>query len=657
MRPKRLSAAILLSVAIGLALAGQYYFLHKREYFWDAVALYGVAILAFLLLSRRLETGSRVSQHRGETFWVWLQLQVVERPWQSACLAVALVSTAATLYITQVARNPNYWWAWRFWLVSVVGYALAFAEGVPKFSRTAIQTHRYEVVGICLLLLVAFLLRVVHLQSIPQNIGGDECSQGLEAIQMMTPGYQGNIFATGWLSVPRLSMLWNAPWIKVFGREAFGLRLPWALVGTATVWMVYLLIRRLFQPGWAIATGVLLTGFDYHIHYSRLGSNQIADPLFTATVYYFLLRAVEERRRLDWALAGIVLGLSWYFYAGARLTTVLMVIVVGYLALRQRDFLSQHRDGLLILVVGMLIVGAPLFAWYSKHPDEFNGRLNSVGIFQSGWLDREVQITGKSKAYLLFDQFRRAFLFTNYYPDRVVWYNSPRPLLPLVPAAFFLLGFAYAAAHGLELPYFLILTWYIGTVIFGGALTDSPPSSQRLTGLAPGICLFQVVGLSKVLEYAQKVWGLRLWVRQLAMVVLIAAIALASAHYYFFTFTPLRVYGSPQAEIATEVGRYLRDLNRNHYVYFFGLPRMFLGFATLPYLDPHLWGEDVQNLAQVQPDVLRKDAVVVFVFVPERLSDYEWVIRQYPGGYEWRYNVQGKGREHELLFILYQIEA
>lgn len=657
MRSKQLSAALLLTVAIAFALAGQYYFLQKRDFFWDAVALYCVAILAFLLLSRRLESISQADRSEGEAIWSRLWVGMRERPWQSACLAVALVSTAATLYITQIARDPNYWWAWRLWLVSVVAYALAFVEGVPKFSWTALQAHRYEVVGVCFLLLAAFLLRVVHLQSIPQNIGGDECSQGLEAIQMITPGYRGNIFATGWLSVPRLSMLWNAPWIKVFGREAFGLRLPWALVGTATVLMVYLLIRRLFHPGWAMATSVLLACFDYHIHYSRLGSNQIADPLFTAAVYYFLLRAVEGKRRLDWALAGIVLGLSWYFYAGARLTTVLVVITLAYFALRQRDFLSQHRDGLLILVVGMLIVGAPLFAWYSKHPDEFNGRLNSVGIFQSGWLDREVQITGKSKAYLLFDQFRRAFLFTNYYPDRVVWYNSPRPLLPLVPAALFMLGFAYAVAHGLELPYFLILAWYMSTVIFGGALTDSPPSSQRLTGLTPGICLFQVVVLSKVLEYIQKIWRLRRWVRQLAMVVLIAAIAIASAHYYFFTFTPLRVYGSPQAEIATEVGRYLRDLNRDHYVYFFGLPRLFLGFATLPYLDPNLWGEDVQNLAQVQPDALRKDAVVVFVFVPERLGDYEWVVSQYPGGYEWRYHLQGKGREHELLFILYQIEA
>ena len=35
------------------------------------------------------------------------------------------------------------------------------------------------------------------------------------------------------------------------------------------------------------------------------------------------------------------------------------------------------------------------------HPDEYDGRFNAVGIFQSGWLEREVQITGRSKSDLL----------------------------------------------------------------------------------------------------------------------------------------------------------------------------------------------------------------------------------------------------------------
>ena len=109
-----------------------------------------------------------------------------------------------------------------------------------------------------------------------------------------------------------------------------GLRLPWALVGTATVLVTFFLVKQLKNRQLAFVAAFLVATYHYHIHFSRLGSNQIADPFFMALSLLFLYRALDKHRWLDWALAGGITGLAFYFYAGARLTAVVMAVVIGY---------------------------------------------------------------------------------------------------------------------------------------------------------------------------------------------------------------------------------------------------------------------------------------------------------------------------------------
>ncbi len=51
--------AWLLSIGLGFALLGQYYFAHRREYVWDGLFFWGIAVLAFALLMRRMSRRRR----------------------------------------------------------------------------------------------------------------------------------------------------------------------------------------------------------------------------------------------------------------------------------------------------------------------------------------------------------------------------------------------------------------------------------------------------------------------------------------------------------------------------------------------------------------------------------------------------------------------
>jgi hypothetical protein len=484
--------------------------------------------------------------------------------------------------------------------------------------------------------LAALLLRAWQIGSIPATLGGDEGSQGLEAIKVLR-GEIVNPFTTGWLGVPTMSFFFNAPSIALLGHTATALRLPWAFVGAATVLITYLLVARLQGPILGLLCAGFLAGFHYHIHFSRLGSNQVADAFFVALALLLLYRGYDRREPLAWGLCGAVVGLAQYFYAGARFTAIVVVAALILLAIRDRGQLwRDHSRGLIALLWVGLVSAGPMIQYAFRFPDDFNARINEVGIFQSGWLEREQEILGTGALPILVDQFWRAALLYNAYPDRTIWYGSPLPLFGLVEGALFILGLGYSLLHLGDRRLFPMVAWWGGAVIMGGMLTESPPSLQRLITTAVPAAFFLCLGLVLL---GRGVWALFGRADGLALRAALGTVtlvlALLSARYYFVDYTPRRIYGGQNAVVATSLAEYaMTKLNPETRIVFFAPPRMYYGFGTIPYLTGRVQGVDVIEPLQapIGPDLAVPGSDVAFVFLPERLSELAMVEPVFPGG-------------------------
>src|SRR5690606_27829994 len=105
----------------------------------------------------------------------------------------------------------------------------------------------------------------------------------------------------------------------ILGHNLTGLRIFSAVFGTLTVPALYLLARELFDRRTALLAALLLATFPPHIHFSRLGLNNIADPLFGVLALAFLVRGLKRGGLRDYALSGVMLGLTQYFYEGGKL--------------------------------------------------------------------------------------------------------------------------------------------------------------------------------------------------------------------------------------------------------------------------------------------------------------------------------------------------
>jgi 4-amino-4-deoxy-L-arabinose transferase-like glycosyltransferase len=531
-------------------------------------------------------------------------------------------------------------------------------------------------------------------------------------------GQVRNPFVMGYMSMPTF-FYWPLSWsLRLVGNTMAGLRFPAALVGTATVPLLYFLARDLWGRRLALLSALFLAAYDYHIHYSRLGANNIWDPFFVLLALWLLHRGLVARpsrgavplEQMEIAspqdvilakagmtaarndvenqgpvpakaqgpvpgavlagptvlpgsegcrfllAAGLVLGLSFYFYTGARLLPLLMAAYVAFVWLQNRLQVRRLRrqpvEGLgrhlALLVAAFVVVAGPMLGYALTHPDEWNARINQVGIIQSGWLAREPGLTGKSTLQILAEQFLRSAGAFHVFPDRTAWYGSPRPLLGFVAGAFALLGLAWALAHWRERRHFLVLIWFWSVIITGGMLTESPPSSQRLVIAIPAVALFVALGLEQTARLARRLLGAdRLRIRRieigpisigpvkgenLALGLIVALMAVSSVRFYFVDFSRSGRYGSQNGETATMIGHYLQELDGGYQAYFFGAPRIYWSFGTMTFLAPDVPGQDVVEPLAAPPAFGEEGRQAVYIFLPERSGELDWVQQAYPGG-------------------------
>ena len=587
-----------------------------------------------------------------------LPLSLLKKPWRIALILSSIAATGFLVYeLLQLPPEVNRAPLLLVWASSLCLYVVAFVRrGDLTRPRQSLPLHRWELPLLIGILGLGLYLRVSDLGTIPYTLNGDEAAQGLESVKVLR-GEIRDPFATGWRGVPTLNFYFTGLFVQAMGPTAAALRLPWALLGTATILAAYALIRTLIDPPTALLTAALLAVYHYHIHFSRLGSNQVADPLLASLALLFLFRALRTSRHMDWALVGIISGMTLYYYVGARLVPLLVVLIFVVEILRGgRPALRRHFPGLAIAMVGFFVTAGPILQSAVRFPELYNVRIIARGILQSGWLVREMEIRGETAWTILFDQFRRAALAFNYYPDRTTWYGLTQPLLNPFFGALFMVGLMAASMRGLtskrdsNLLYFVM--WWLGATALGGMLIDSPPSSQQLVTLAVPVCFFVAWTLRKLSQLSLLVIpGLREGILLGCAGGLFAALSLRT---YFHDYTPDRLSGGPYAELATAVAPELGRLGAGYAVYLLGAPRMYADFPTLTYLAPAV---EIRDLPEKLPESVLTDLAgggrgLVFVIIPQRTEELTLLQEVLPGG---RAEILLRPSDRRLIATLYFI--
>lgn len=179
---------------------------------------------------------------------------------------------------------------------------------------------------LCGITLAGFLLRINHTWS--ESITADEVSALLRLrFDSFSEMLQNGVKPDGHPAFTQV-LLWF--WTKLFGDSEFAVRLPFVLMGTASIWFGAQAARKWFGAASGLATAAALAFLQFPIMYSQLARPYAPGLFFTMLAAYFVARFSVERKA-NWkevagfAIAGAGAAYSHYF----SLYTTLLLGVAG----------------------------------------------------------------------------------------------------------------------------------------------------------------------------------------------------------------------------------------------------------------------------------------------------------------------------------------
>lgn len=169
------------------------------------------------------------------------------------------------------------------------------------------------------IMIIAILSRIVLLREYPGGIHADEAFAGYEAYSMANYGtdswgYVHPVYLTAWGSgMSVLESYFMLPFIKCFGLNSVTVKIPQALLGILTIYIFFLMGKKISNKNIAYWGCFLLAISPWHIMISRYGMDCNIAPAFILIGIYFAICGIDKNNYL--LISAVFWGLSLYAYA------------------------------------------------------------------------------------------------------------------------------------------------------------------------------------------------------------------------------------------------------------------------------------------------------------------------------------------------------
>ena len=530
------------------------------------------------------------------------------------------------------------------WLLGIVVLVAGSLTRVPKRGVRFHPTKEWAIVAT--LFVGALLLRGIATAQYPWLLTGDEASGGLSALEF-TNGERNNIFGLAWFSFPAFYFYLQSISIRLFGQTTEALRITSALAGALTVVTLYWFLKQAFNRWVALTGGILLAASHFHIHFSRIGMNNVWDGLFVAFISGAFWWGWTRNSRLGYVLAGLGFGLAQYFYTSSRILFLLFPIWLAVSALRDWAGVRARLNHLAIMGLGALVITLPLAMHYLGNIPEFLAPMSRAS-YLGDTLRFDVAATGKTPAELLATQFITSTLAFTSSSLRGVLYVPGNPMLLPLSATLFLMGAMLLFLNFRKPAELWLILWLAGAVVIG-ALSESTPAAQRYVFAAPAVAATIGLALVRISQWLIESWPLSRPAVVAIVGILVALACWADLSFYFGDYSAEKRFGDLNTETAIAVAQMLDEREPGVEVYFFGGRMGYYSHSSIPYLASHANGHDVLQPLTAPPD-WELQGSTIFVFLPERSSEMALVEKRYPGGNAFRES----GRNAEL-YLAYEV--
>lgn len=196
------------------------------------------------------------------------------------------------------------------------------------------------------IILLALIFRTYKLGSNPPAISWDEASIGYNAYTILTTGRDEHgtflpldTFAAFGDYKPPIPIYLTVPFVALFGLSEVAVRLPSAIAGTITVFVLYMLVMEFMKKkNVAMLSAALLAISPWHIALSRAGFEANIALLFVVTGTWMVLKARQHSRYFLYCWLPFVAGIYTFNstrYAGPLVALGLVVFIRKHIQKKQ----------------------------------------------------------------------------------------------------------------------------------------------------------------------------------------------------------------------------------------------------------------------------------------------------------------------------------
>ncbi|MBL8090422.1 MAG: glycosyltransferase family 39 protein [Anaerolineales bacterium] len=565
-------------------------------------------------------------------FWIKLSSRPVFRDrvfWIFVASLLAIVTVVA-LNAFMIFRRLNFIPLVTIWLLGGACYVYAFVNFNLDFVKVKewLKTHRNEVLTVLFVIILAAIPRFYLLGQLPRVLDGDEGSVGNFARAtvngvLMNPFALWENFGALYLQLINISM-------RLFGYNAFGLRLLPAIGGVLAIPAVYLFARWVGGKRIALIAAVMIAISHSHLHFSRISSvAYIQDAWLIPLELYFLISGLEKRQSWRTALSGVLLAIHYSVYLTSQIITGLVLIYMLILFIFYRTWFTQRLSQAFAFWGGFLlsILPSALFAYYN--PNEFMNRLGSSGTFQTGYVQNVMSTTGQSAFEVLVGRVVHAFLSLFYYPA-LDFYGSPSPMMSMISGVMLLAGLGIILWQ-IRKPAYLLLNGYIwGSAVAIGVFATPPSAdSYRMLMALPAAVIIAAIGIDKILEIIGLSWANARQAYTFTVTALLTSLLFFNLWTYYAEFAgQCRFAADLAGRFATYLGVQLQEIDNENRVYMLSDEYYFHGSH------PSTLFLSLRPVINFKDPIDTLDAVSgeTIIAPPSRIEELEAWARTHPGG-------------------------
>jgi 4-amino-4-deoxy-L-arabinose transferase-like glycosyltransferase len=282
--------------------------------------------------------------------------------------------------------------------------------------------------------------------------------------------------------------------MRLFGQNHYGIVMISVILGTLSLPLIYLLGRELGGRFVGLVSIALLAISYTHIQFSRILFGSSAS-FVSLVVAYVIFKGLRSQQPYLFAVAGVLTGWGVLLYDSSRVIPVILLSILVWLWLWQRQTFKIMVRNLWILISGVFLAFGPVLVYMVRNLTSFSGRANSVLLWvPEVWKHEWVSYKASNPIQVIWQQIWRTFLTLHLTGDGSPHFSFQRPMVDPLTAALFILGLGYFLSRLKNIKFFTILSWIFLTFILGGVLTADPPYWPHLNIALPAIVLVAAVG-------------------------------------------------------------------------------------------------------------------------------------------------------------------